>query len=170
MENNFEIQVVVTNNLLGNGIRAYFRSRPFFIALMFLSFAAIALISIISNNVSLSDLNLLLKVSAISGVGFVVTFLSVYIISFNRSKNFFKKLGPNSTTKFQFDEIGVSNCNELIQSKIHWKFFHHLWRSKKLWLLFVAKQQFFILPTSQLSPDLQTFIITKLRENGVQIN
>lgn len=161
-----EIQVTYSKELFRNAARAYTFSRLFYLAFFFFGF--LLLYHLISGNlISIFTSPLALAINIICfGVFSLITYISTLI----NCKKSYKKLGPNPLFTFQFNDNGISVQSELTQSEIQWPFFHHLRRTKKLWLLFISKHQFLFLPTSQLSPDLQTFIITRLRENGVRIN
>jgi hypothetical protein len=55
--------------------------------------------------------------------------------------------------EFQFDEEGLGLSSSLGTSMLKWATFERLWKFPDVWLLFISKQQYIVLPVDQLPSD-----------------
>ena len=62
------------------------------------------------------------------------------------------------TAKWEFSEGGVKRTSELATNEFKWRVFEKIWKYPDMWLLFVAKSQFLILPTNACSTELLDYI------------
>lgn len=92
----------------------------------------------------------------------------VYRRTIRNSFSMWQKL-DNRNMRLVFAEDGVQVFSCLGQNKLKWKLFHALRRFKTVWLLYLNRSQYYILPLSQMDQVLQYFIIKQLKQNGVRI-
>jgi len=55
--------------------------------------------------------------------------------------------------EFRFDEEGLGLSSNLGTSMLKWATFERLWKFPDMWLLFISKQQYIVLPVDQLPSD-----------------
>lgn len=77
---------------------------------------------------------------------------------------------PSRHVHYEFNDDGVLQRTALSQTQVAWAGFKELRRTPEVWLLFVAKHRYGILPTQALSADLQRYITQKCAENGIQLS
>jgi hypothetical protein len=71
--------------------------------------------------------------------------------------------------RFEFSEDGVASKNELGSAQLSWKAFRELYRTPDVWLLFITKTRYAILPVAALSREAQEFIVRKCREHNMRV-
>jgi hypothetical protein len=94
---------------------------------------------------------------------------SVSIGCYRRALTALRKLGT-PRVQWVFDDTGISVQSDLSTGSIKWPMVERLWCFPEVWLLFVAKGVYSMLPVSCLSEDLQSFILQKAQEAGIRIS
>jgi len=61
---------------------------------------------------------------------------------------------PVPTAEWTFDGDGVTTASSRGEMRVPWSVFTNVWAYPRYWLLFFEEEQFVILPTQELSPDL----------------
>lgn len=92
----------------------------------------------------------------------------LYRRTVQNSERFAAKMSDRTVRMFFGPETFHFHC-ELADSQINWKLFLKAQTGPDIWLLFPNPLQFYILPVEALSPELQDYILARLRENGVPI-
>jgi len=89
----------------------------------------------------------------------MVTFAALggYVRYISESKQQRKKLEDHSV-RFRFSEDGVGISSELGSSELKWRAFDRVVKYPNMWLLFVGKRQFLILPTANINEELAALI------------
>ena len=77
----------------------------------------------------------------------------------------FQKYGPYDLV-FRIEDNGVATKTPTSQSHTTWDKFETLWRLPDMWILYITKLSFVILPADKVAGALGEFIIEKVRENG----
>jgi hypothetical protein len=81
---------------------------------------------------------------------------------------YFERFGLGKTLTLTLDLFSWQWKNKVTISA-PWQTFYRLQKSEKLWLLYVDKKLALFLPTDQLPPEAQAFILQKLTEYNVPI-
>jgi YcxB-like protein len=69
--------------------------------------------------------------------------------------------------RFEFTDEGVSSKTELSSGQLAWKAFRELYRTPDVWLLFITKTRYVILPTASVAADVRDFILKKCAEHHI---
>lgn len=83
--------------------------------------------------------------------------ISSYVRYMRNYMDWWRKM-EDHTVRWEFGEAGVKRTNELATNEFKWRVFEKIWKYPDMWLLFVAKSQFLILPTNTCSPELLDYI------------
>lgn len=70
----------------------------------------------------------------------------------------------------QFTDEGVWSQSELSSGQAAWKAFRELYRAPDVWLLFITRSRYLILPTASMSSDIQQFIVKKCEEHKIPVS
>lgn len=70
---------------------------------------------------------------------------------------------------FVFSEDGVAVSSAISQANIKWSQFCALYRAPAVWVLNFADQNYYSLPTAQLTDEMKAFIEARCRANGIKI-
>jgi hypothetical protein len=77
---------------------------------------------------------------------------------------------PDKSVSVTFTEDLVRFHTSEHDSEFKWSLIKALWKFKTEWLLFTySKENYTLIPTSDLDSELQDFILTKLKENNTKI-
>jgi hypothetical protein len=71
--------------------------------------------------------------------------------------------------RYEFSDAGVALNTELSSSQLAWKGFRELYRTPDVWLLFITKARYVILPAAHLPADVQAFILNKCTEQNIPV-
>lgn len=66
-------------------------------------------------------------------------------------------------------ETTLSLSSSLGTASLPWSAVTEVWRSERVWLLLFSKAQFSTLPVSSMSPELQSFIIERVKAAGGKV-
>lgn len=91
-----------------------------------------------------------------------VTLPVFYFLYKKRSVDNFKHFSSNEVV-FRFRDEEIEIRSSIGQSHIKWQMIQKLWCFPEVWLLFLSKQQYLILPFDALKEELQDFILKKFR-------
>jgi hypothetical protein len=69
----------------------------------------------------------------------------------------------------EFTDEGVRSQSDLSSGQAAWKTFRELYRAPDVWLLFITKSRYLILPATSLSIDIQRFIVQKCGEHKIPV-
>ena len=92
----------------------------------------------------------------------------VWVTFHRRALGTFRKM-TNPVANFTFDDDGIAVSSELSTGTLKWQAVQKLWCFPEAWLLFVAKGVYSTLPTACLTPEVQQFIVEKLKNQGTKI-
>jgi len=106
-------------------------------------------------------------VGALAAILFVAVafIIAIYIVHY---RNAFKKLramGPPRAT-FAAHTDHFSFASQIGTSTLRWSSVRELWCFPTFWLLLFSKAQFATLPLADISAEMQTFVVERVRENG----
>lgn len=73
------------------------------------------------------------------------------------SMHTWRKMEDRSIT-YEFRDNGVTTASELGRGEFKWRLFEKIWKYSDIWLLFVTRHQFYILPTKDCSPELHGYL------------
>jgi hypothetical protein len=69
-----------------------------------------------------------------------------------------------------FGEEGVRIENDLAKSSLKWAIFQKLVRGPDVWLLFMNRQQYFVLPAERLRGEAGEFLAAKVKAAGARVH
>jgi hypothetical protein len=110
----------------------------------------------------------------VMGVGILGFFLT-FCLNLGTSYYIFKTLNKHfgGILNFSFDEKKLVYWyrvkNTVFYEHIQWRWTVKLVKDQSRWILFSSKEGGLYLPTDQLSPEAQAFILQKLTEHNVPI-
>ncbi len=110
--------------------------------------------------------------SGVLGLAFVVaTWLTVYIYFVHRSNSLAKlrNMGAPSAL-FTASEATFSFVSGAGSSTLPWSSVVEVWRFDGFWLLLFSKAHFVTLPLADLSPELQAFVLERVRAAGAAVS
>ena len=90
-----------------------------------------------------------LTVVVTAAVLLLMIFLGVYAANRHRVLKHLQRL-EGGFVEFAFDDDGLGITNSLGSSTLKWTTFEKLWQFPDVWLLFISKGQYIILPTAEL--------------------
>lgn len=100
------------------------------------------------------------------GIAFMV---ALYVIHYQGAINRFKAMGQPSA-KITLSNDACTFVSGAGSTTIAWSAILELWQFADYWLLFYSKAQFSILPTANLSPAMQSFMVEKITQAGGKIS
>jgi hypothetical protein len=109
----------------------------------------------------------------VGGLGTVSALLALsttclYVVSLRRALWKFNRMLSKSI-HFTFTESEISSTSDLGSSKFSWRAIMEVWRFPDVWLLFVAKNIYFILPLAELDLSIQAFIADRVAHHGGRV-
>lgn len=90
-----------------------------------------------------------------------VIFVGFYILHRRRVLANLARL-EGGLVEFQFHEDTLEMTSSLGSSKLKWATFERLWKFPDLWLLFISKGQYIILPVPDLPPEARDRVDRKV--------
>ena len=110
-------------------------------------------------------------VSAISTVLVVGVVLAaaVYVVHYRNSLRKFREMGSTQAT-FRADESSFTISSGIGMTTLQWSAVKELWQFPSVWLLLYSKAQFSTLPVSCLSPEMQAFVLQRVRATGGKVD
>jgi hypothetical protein len=100
-------------------------------------------------------------VTVTAAVLLLVVFLGVYAMHRHRVLKHLQRL-EGGFVEFAFDDDGLGITNSLGSSTLKWTTFEKLWQFPDVWLLFISKGQYIILPTAELPPEALALVEEKV--------
>ena len=88
----------------------------------------------------------------------------LYFLYKKRSIDNFRRLSSNEVV-FRFRDEEIEIHSSIGQSHIKWQVIQKVLCYPEVWLLFLSKQQYLILPFDALKQELRDFILKKTQEN-----
>lgn len=79
-------------------------------------------------------------------------FVTVYFVHRHRVLLSLARLADGAV-EFRFEEDGLSVASSLGTSTLKWTTFDRLWKFPDLWLLFISKQQYLVLPVGEIPSE-----------------
>jgi hypothetical protein len=110
---------------------------------------------------SLGDWTWYLIAAVTAAVLMLVIFVTAYAAHRRRVLKHLQRL-EGGFVQFAFDDDGLGINNSLGNSTLKWTTFEKLWRFPDVWLLFISKGQYIILPTAELPPEALTLVERKV--------
>ena len=101
------------------------------------------------------------------GMGYLML-VSIYVIHFKNSMAKFRDMGSPSAT-FRADEQSFTIESGVGVSKLQWSAVKEIWQFQDVWLLLFSKAQFSTLPLANVPPEMQAFILEKVKLAGGKI-
>ena len=93
-----------------------------------------------------------------------VTLPLLYFLYKKRSIDNLRRLSSNEVV-FRFRDEEIEIHSSIAQSHIKWQVIQKVLCFPEVWLLFLSKQQYLILPFDALKQELRDFILKKIQEN-----
>jgi len=104
---------------------------------------------------------------ALSIIFFVVIF-SAYFVYKRRVLHILNSMEKPSAI-WKFSEKSFSMESDVGRAEYKWGVLHKVWRFPEVWLLFFSNQNYSTLPTATLSPQVESFIVEKLKSENIKI-
>jgi hypothetical protein len=117
----------------------------------------------------------------IFGPGYYITWLLALVVAFSLAQlflwpwlrkrgihNSFRKFGEYTQT-YTVTDAAFHVKNPYGQGAVPWCKFEKLHRFDDMWLLFITKAVYYILPVDEMKGEVGDFIISKVRENGGKV-
>lgn len=98
----------------------------------------------------------------------ISTAIALYMVHFLRGMQKFKAMG-NAQATFHAGDSSFTFTSSIGSTTLQWKAVEELWQFQTVWLLLYSKAQFNTLPTRDLSPEMQAFIVDRLQQAGTKI-
>ena len=160
----YEIQVVYTEDMVRLAGRRYlvrFARRDTLIALIVVLFAV--------------SLWLTFELDWKQPVGLCALALCLFALVFFVGRRYvrlslakFRAL-KDPTVVWWFSEETIAAQSEIGKMEVRWDVITHIWRFPEAWLLFAGNSGYSTLPTSVLTPELQDFIVSRVKAHGGKI-
>jgi hypothetical protein len=93
---------------------------------------------------------------------------SVYFVYRHRALSTLRRMAQ-PTALVTFTDTGVATRSDLGGGDVSWRAITQVWKFPEVWLLFVAKGTYFMIPTEALADDVRKFICDKVREHGGKV-
>ena len=109
--------------------------------------------------------------AAIVVLSLVELFLELFLLPWLRRRGIrvgFRKFGEYTQTYIITDEA-FQVKHPYAQGMVPWCKFEKLHRFDDMWLLFITKAVYYILPADEMKGEVGDFIISKVRENGGKV-
>jgi len=141
------------------------RYRPWFL-IAALTLGAVAIAGYVHQNPVVGFLWLVLAACMVSisllGPGMLVGRLKQNV------QAHFRKFGSYDVV-FRIDDDGISTKTPTAHSRMTWDKFETLWCLPDIWILYVTKRSFDILPADKVAGEVGDFIVEKVRANGGEV-
>ena len=99
----------------------------------------------------------------------IATMIFVYAVHLNRSLERFRRMEqPTATLELMDDFFKISTENSLVE--IQWSQVTTLWCFENAWLMFFSASEFLTLPLAEMSEQEKSFIVEKVKGQGVEIS
>jgi hypothetical protein len=82
----------------------------------------------------------------------LILFIGVYLFHRHRALEHLARL-EEGAVEFHFEEEGLGIASSLGTSMLKWSTFERVWKFPDLWLLFISKQQYLVLPVDALPAE-----------------
>jgi len=103
-------------------------------------------------------------------LAFGILFLFVlFFVHYRNSVQKFRALGDNARAELTATASALSFSSAAGTASIPWSSVCEVWRFPTFWLLLFSKAQFSTLPLTDVSPELQEFILERVRAAGGKI-
>ncbi len=93
---------------------------------------------------------------------------AVYVIHSTNALRKLQEMGP-PTASFQAEEASFTVTSAIGTATFHWSVIKELWLFNGYWLMLFSKAQFITLPLAGLAPELQAFILDRVRAAGGKV-
>ena len=109
-------------------------------------------------------------VSALATVFLVgVVFATVlYVVHYRSSLRKFREMG-NARATLRAEESSFTITSAIGTATLQWSAVKELWQFPGVWLLLYSKAQFTTLPLACLSPEMQSFVLQRVRAAGGKV-
>lgn len=107
-------------------------------------------------------------------VGALVVLMPIFVASaavgyYRRGRAALRKM-KTPHVQWVFDDTGISVQSDLSTGSVPWPMLEKLWCFPEVWLFFVTKGVYSMLPVSCLSEELKAFILQQAQEAGTRIS
>ncbi|UCD48935.1 MAG: YcxB family protein [Phycisphaerales bacterium] len=104
---------------------------------------------------------------ALSTGAVIVLILLVGVYFFHRHRALARLARlEDGAVEFRFEEEGLGIASSLGTSMLKWSAFERLWKFPDLWLLFISKQQYLVLPVDELPPEALELVDARVDAAG----
>ena len=111
------------------------------------------------------DTSWLVGVSAsVLVLGFTFT-VALYIVHYRNVLHKLKAMG-NPQATLDASEASLSLSSGAGTATLPWSAITEVWQFKSCWLLMLSKSQFITLPLADVTPEIATFILSRVRASG----
>ena len=94
---------------------------------------------------------------------------AVYIRHYRNSLRKFREMGAPQAA-FRADESSFTMSSGIGTATLQWSVVKELWQFPDVWLLLYSKAQFSVLPLACLSPEIQAYIVQRVRASGGKVD
>jgi hypothetical protein len=101
----------------------------------------------------------------VAGVAFPT---GLYFVHYRNSMRKLREMGSPQAT-FCAEESSFTISSSIGTTKLQWSAVKELWRFSDVWLLLYSKAQFSTLPVACLSPEMQAFVLQRVRAAGGKV-
>jgi len=91
--------------------------------------------------------------------------VAVYVTHYRNAISKFREMGDPKAT-FRAEESSFSMTSSIGTSTFRWSTIKEVWQFSEVGLLLFSKAQFVTLPTACLPPEMQSFILQRVRSSG----
>jgi len=157
--------LIYTEPLLRRAIFAFWRRT---VGIGFLVALAVLMISL-GVLVAQGTASWLIGVLATVLVVGVVFIAALYLIHYRNAVRKFREIGDAEAT-FRAEESSFTVSSAIGTTTLQWSAVKELWQFSEVWLLLYSKAQFSTLPLACMSPEMQAFVVQRVRASGGKID
>ena len=157
----YETTLIYNERVLRDAVFAFWRRTVGIGFLIVLSVAALALSVLVVRGDASWLVGVLASALAV-GLAFVG---ALYVVHYRNALTKFRAMG-DSQAIFSAAESSFTFSSKLGTTTLGWSAVEELWQFETVWLLLFSKAQFSTLPVACISPEMQIFIVQRIRSAG----
>jgi hypothetical protein len=156
--------LIYTEPVLRQAVFAFWRRSVGVGFIIALAVVALSLGALIAQGAA-SWLVAALSTVLVVGVAFAV---ALYVVHYRNSLRKFRELGSPQAT-FRAEESSFTISSGIGITTLQWSAVKEVWQFPGVWLLLYSKAQFSTLPVACLSPEMQAFVLQRVRAAGGKV-
>jgi hypothetical protein len=104
-----------------------------------------------------------------AGAALSVAFMvALFVLHYRNGLQKLNDIGATGA-KFVAEESTFTLESAIGRSTFRWQTIRHVWRYPEFWLLLVSKAHFVTVPLRNLGPEMQEFVLARIRDSGGEV-